>query len=98
MSKQTAVPIRKLTGWRGDATLYRTAPPLDGHEYVVVSAVDLAARFPAYNDPRSMQIETYIFAADESGEVSDYIELSGSMKGTLDHGEALREAGYEVAK
>ena len=92
-----ATLIKRLPSWQGDAALYRMEPPLDGNDYVVVSAVDLALRFPTYGDPRPMQIETYIFAADESGEVEDYGELSGSLKGTLDHAEALRAAGYEVA-
>jgi hypothetical protein len=95
----TATKIRKLAGWKSDAALYRTEPPLDGNEYVVVSAVDLANRFPVYDGaPRSMQIETYIFAADKDGAVSDYCELSGSMKGTLDHADALRDAGYELTQ
>lgn len=92
-----ATLIKRLHSWRGDAALYRVEPPLDGNDYVVVSAVDLALRFPTYGDPRPMQIETYIFAADENGKVEDYGELSGSMKGTLDHTEALLDAGYEVA-
>jgi len=92
-----AIRIKRLPSWRGDAALYKVEPPLDGNEHVVVSAVDLALRFPTYGDPRPMQIETYIFPADEHGEVLDYGELSGSMKGTLDHAEALRRAGYEVA-
>jgi len=97
MSKHKATLIRRLTDWRGDAALYRTEPPLDGSGYVVVSAVDVAGRFEQYGTPRGMQIETYIFAATVDGEVSDYNELSGSMKGTLDHAEALNEAGYEVS-
>lgn len=92
----TAKLVRRLTDWRGDAALYQTTPPLDGNEHVVVSAVDTALRFEQYGTPRSMQIETYIFAANEDGSVTEYGELSGSMKGTLDHAEALLEAGYEV--
>lgn len=92
----TATKIRDLNDWQGDAALYRTEPPLDGNEYVVVSAVDIAKRHDIHDMPRVMQIETYIFAATDEGEVTDFAELSGSMKGTLDHAEALRDAGYEV--
>jgi hypothetical protein len=41
--------------------------------------------------------ETYIFACDEQGEVESWLELGGSTKGVLDHAEALRNAGYEIA-
>lgn len=92
----TATKIRNLTDWRGDVALYRTEPPLDGNEYVVVSAVDTSLRFAQPGTPPSMQIETYIFAADADGIVAEYGELSGSMRGTLDHAEALGNAGYEI--
>lgn len=93
----TATKIRKMADWRGDAALYRVDPPMAGAEYVVVSAIDTGLRFPDPITPRAMQIETYIFAADETGEPSDYQELPGSLKGTLDHADALRAAGYEVS-
>lgn len=94
----TATKIREMTDWRADAALYKVDPPLEGYEYVVVSAADLTDRYNSgyYSTPRSMQIETYIFGADEGGEVESYLELPGSMKGTLDHAEALRDAGYEA--
>lgn len=96
MKTATATNV-SLATWQGQAAHYKLSEPLSGNEYVVVSAVDIATRFPGYDDPRSMQIETYIFAADETGEVLGWGELPGSMKGTLDHAEALREAGYEVS-
>jgi len=92
----TATKIRKLTDWKGDAALYRLDPPLEGNEYVVVSAADMRGRSSFFDMPEVMKIETYIFGATEDGEVADYMELPGSMKGTLDHAEALRDAGYEI--
>jgi hypothetical protein len=100
MSTKTATPIRRLSGWQGKATLYKLSEQLEGNTYVIVSAVDLSDRYRRYPDDAthgSMLIETYIFAATEDGEVADWMELPGSMKGTLDHAEALRDAGYEVA-
>jgi len=41
--------------------------------------------------------ETYIFAADASGDITCWVECDGSFRGALDHDEALRRAGYEVA-
>ena len=82
----TAVCVeRMIVGFRGDARLYRLTPPLDGDEYVIVSAAD------TLDGP-----ETYIFAADALASVIDWRELDGSYKGGLDHAQALRNAGYEV--
>lgn len=73
-------------------SLYRLDPPMQTPEggtteYVWVSAID--AMFTG--------AETYIFACDEDGEVTDWLELPGSYRGGYDHAEALRGAGYEVA-
>ena len=56
-------------------------------EYVVVSATHVMGT-----------PETYIFAADESGEIQFWCELDGSYKGGMDHVAALKGAGYEVSK
>lgn len=85
----------RIKGFRGDARLYRLDPPLthndyfDGeitHEYVVVSAA---------NDPYSGP-ETYIFPADEKGNVTSWGELTGSQRGTLDHEAVLSDLGYTI--
>lgn len=55
-------------------------------EYVIVSAAVVPISGP----------ETYIFAANKNGQVTDWIELPGSFRGALDHERALRNAGYEV--
>jgi hypothetical protein len=91
----TATLIKmNLSGFIGDANLYRLDPPLADHrevthEYVVVSAV--YAMFPPGE-------ETYIFASDAEGYVKDWGELDGSFRGDLDHERALRGAGYEVVR
>lgn len=41
-------------------------------------------------------VETYIFPADETGRVTHWGEMTGSIKGTDSHEEVLREAGYEI--
>lgn len=83
---KTATKIKNLNGWEGDARLYRLSEPLDGHEYVIVSAV-----VAMFSGP-----ETYIFPADPEGEVTGWGELEGSFRGGLDHVEALEGAGYVV--
>lgn len=67
---------------------YRLDPPLCGHEYVRASA--LAAAFDTGRP------ETLIFPSDETGEVTDFGELPGSLRGVCDPDEAIRNAGYEV--
>lgn len=94
MNTPTATRIRKnLPNYNGTAHLYRVDPPLEGNEYVIVSAVTLP-----FLDlfPDMERDETYIFPATKDGGVADWGELDGSMKGTLDHAEALANAGYEV--
>lgn len=78
--------IEKLSGFKGDARLYRLDPALGGYEYVVVSAV-----VSLYSGP-----ETYIFGANAAGKVLDWEDLPGSFRGSLDHVQALECAGYEV--
>ena len=82
---KTATFLRKVPGF-DDARLYRLDPPLEGERHVIVSATVVC-------DP-----ETYIFAADEYGEVTSWDELPGSFRGALDHAEALLGAGYEVVR
>jgi len=97
MSAQTQTTERTATqlggrigSMRGEAYLYRLSEPLDGNEYVIVSAVD---------EPLGQYLrvhETYIFPANEQAEVIDWGELFGSLKDTTDHAEALAAAGYKV--
>lgn len=77
---------RAIPGYNGVANLYRCEPPLEGHEYVVVSAAEVMFIGP----------ETYIFPGNAEGEVTDLGELGGSYRGGLDHARALWGAGYEV--
>jgi hypothetical protein len=60
---------------------------MDGHVDVVVSEAE------AFGDP-----ETYAFAADMSGAVADWGELSPSRKGFMDWRRLLRDAGYEIVE
>lgn len=81
--------------------LYRLSEPLDGHTYVIVSAVTLpTAGYVPFVDSfvhgENAAEETYIFACDEAGKITQWGELKGSFKGAKDHARALRNAGYEV--
>lgn len=70
---------------------YRLSHKLGGHRYVIVSAVTLDIE-DFYNSN-----ETFIFGATKRGRrIKDGNELVGSQRGTLDHAQALRDAGYRV--
>ena len=55
-------------------------------QYVVVSAII----------SRDAGAETYIFPADEGGNILNWCGLEGSFRGYMDHERALRGAGYTV--
>lgn len=80
-----ATQVKTLQGWIGDARLFKLSPPYDGNEYVIVSAV-IADGIP----------ETYIFQANQDGEVEIWGEIDGSIKGVLSHADALAGAGYKI--
>lgn len=96
---KTATLIKNLPKSKTGATqsLYKLNPPIreEGYteddatlvwHYVVVSAVN--ARYSGN--------ETYVFPANEKGEIVSWAELDGSMKGTLSHDKALARAGYTI--
>jgi hypothetical protein len=70
----------------GRQVLYRT----DGeHPYVLASAIPRAFD--------TMEPETYIFPATSDGKVSDWGELDGSKRGTMNI-EAIMSKAYDVQK
>ena len=97
---KTAKHIKTLKGFAGNASLYELSepieydkpwddedPPAKTTKLVVVSAANVM--FSGN--------ETYIFPSNEKGEIIDWGELEGSYRGGLDHTEALRNAGFEIA-
>lgn len=81
---KTATKVKKLDGFAGIAALYKLSEPLENFEYVIVSASTV------------LGVETYIFGSNEDGEVLDWEDLPGSVRGVYDHTVALNHAGYEV--
>ena len=83
--------VKDVSGFTGIAKLYRVSPPVrfNGQKrasWIIVSGVDAMFSGP----------ETYIFPASAKGEVRDWGELEGSFRGSIDHNQALRNAGYEI--
>lgn len=82
------------------AKLYRLSEPIEFNKYsfttksktkAVTSYVSVSC---AIGDDGRYQ--TYIFPANEHGDVLDWMHLAGSYKGGLDREKALQQAGYTV--
>lgn len=88
--KTATLKKANLPRYTGTAHLYELSEPIgyNGNQeskFVVVSATSFMTG-----------AETYIFPAEEGGEVINWGELDGSFKGSLDHHRALEGAGYSV--
>lgn len=76
--------VTKIKDVDSSKILWKAEPPLDGHEYVITSAMDVE-----YSGP-----ETYVFASDKHGEITDWCELRGSFRGELNHKKCFANIGY----
>lgn len=84
--------VRNLSNFNGEAKLFRVEPAAayDGDkttEHVAVSKVCGAWAH-----------ETYIFPANERGEVIEWTEMDGSARGEHSHEDVLRSAGYSISE
>jgi len=78
--------VKILNAQSGRRAVYRMEPPLPGrhgggHEYIVVS---------------NNTMETYIFASDANGVISDYMDLPGSSSEPISHEAVLNNIGYNL--
>ena len=89
----TATKVRDLTGFRGDAALYKLDPPHSSGEWVIASAVDLD--FGGFSLEGYRTSETMVFPATEGGEIADWGEIGFAPHKS--HADALSDMDYEVA-
>jgi hypothetical protein len=89
----TTTPValirENLPDFHGTANLYRVLEANDtfkAGDHFVASATDVPFSGP----------EVYLFRTDPTGKVTDWSELPGSSRGTLDIDEVLGAAGYAV--
>lgn len=68
----------------GHRRLFRMSPPLDGHQYVIASTSTVYG------------VETYLFPADSSGEITDWGDLDGSLRGVYEAEACFNSIGYQV--
>lgn len=86
--KKAKLILDNLSGFQGHAALYKLSEPLELYDYVICSTA--IAIFSG--------VETYIFAANEKGEIIDWCELKGSERGCHSHAKVLANIGYEITK
>lgn len=91
----TATFVKDMSkNFTGTAKLWKLSEPVDSEcdnektNYVVTSAAIVMFSGP----------ETYIFPADESGNVISWLEMAGSYRGGLDHEQAIENAGWVIAQ
>lgn len=77
-----------LRGFTGTAHLYKLRPSHERAKFVVVSQTN--AMFTG--------AETYIFPANRKGEVTNWGELSGSVRGSYSPESVLESLGYTIEK
>jgi hypothetical protein len=83
---KSATLVRNISSSVSRQALYHLEPPLEGYEYVVVSAVN--------NDSAA---ETFIFGSNKEGVIVGYTALKGSESNPVSHARALLNAGYRLA-
>lgn len=77
---------RKIKNMNNRQILWEVTPKIDGHKYVITSATQVEFTGP----------ETYMFGADENGEIVDWCELPASYRGELNHKKCFENIGYKV--
>lgn len=95
----TAKFERDLSGFTGSAKLWSLSEEVpygfqkddsvecNKTKYVATSATDVMLS----------GAETFIFPTDENGSVLDWSEMEGSFRGSLNHEQAILNAGWEIS-
>jgi hypothetical protein len=82
-SNKSAFKIKNILDTK---ILWEVLPRIDGNKYVITST----------SDNMITGQETYMFAADEKGNIIDWGELEGSYRGSLDHKKCFENIGYSI--
>jgi hypothetical protein len=78
--------VTKIKDVNGRQVLWKAEPPLEGHEYIITSESNVMFT----------GAETYIFASDKDGNITDWCELPGSYRGELNHKKCFSNIGYNI--
>lgn len=102
---KTARRTKTLSGWKGEAAVYKLEPPpcqagKRDRYYVIVSDIDVVDNLPGlahlFDDELYSSKETMIFRSTRSGGVMSWEEMEGSFRGGRDHARALSYMGYKL--
>ena len=91
MTNKIATQIKDVSDqFRGRAAVFNVVPAMEDYDgnkwdHVVVSTA-----------PAITGTETYIFPSDPEGNIVDWCELEGSMRGCDSWSDALNNAGYSL--
>ena len=77
---------RKIKNVNSHQILWEVLPRINGHKYVITSATQVEFTGP----------ETYMFAADENGKITDWCELPASYRGELNHKKCFENINYQI--
>lgn len=77
---------RKIKNVNSHQILWEVLPRIEGYKFVITSTSKVQFTGP----------ETYMFAADEKGNIIDWGELPGSYRGELNHEKCFEEIGYKI--
>ena len=95
MSDKTAtLLIDNLPGFNGHAALYRCEPPIEDYSWDDEKKPEKRALVVASTAYALGRPETYLFPANEAGEITSWVELPGSRKDITSHEEVFSLAGY----
>lgn len=84
-----------LPGFNGHAALYKLTPPIRDRGYDEDDAT-LLVHYVVASAVNSWAVETFLFPANEDGEITSWAELEGSMKGVTSHETVFENIGYIV--
>jgi len=70
--------------------LYKFEPPIKDWDDNLITYAVLSSISNFFTE------ETYIFASNEKGDVSNWAELEGSMRGNHTHEEILKNLDYKI--
>ena len=77
---------RKIKDVNNHQILWEVLPRIEGNKYVITSVSNVQFTGP----------ETYMFAADEKGNIINWGELPGSYRGELNHQKCFENLDYKI--
>ena len=94
--KTAELILDNLENFIGHASLYKLSESIEEYGYCDDDAIQLHDYVICSTTHLSVATETYIFPADEQGNITSWHELEGSKKDCDSHDEVLGDIGYVI--